>query len=249
MKLMSIIFWVWVCAGCSTLKFWEEEPAPPSSEVVPTVTDSERMAKLWTRIDELSHEVSKQKQRIAVLERGLLLGVIPDELRHPAEGASHQASTAKSSAVKIEVPTIVDVEPKADAPDLAPELKVNEGSEERLLEAQKFFEQAQYGRAIAIYSTIDDNVHAEMSHRYWMALSWFRLKEYDQATKEFEELERRAPASPWIPRAHYYQAQIDLERGLKQKALKKFQEIIEKYPQEDAAQMARTAVERMEKNL
>ena len=39
-----------------------------------------KMAKLWGRIDELEIKLKKQEERIQILEKGLMLGVIPEEL-------------------------------------------------------------------------------------------------------------------------------------------------------------------------
>jgi TolA-binding protein len=211
----------------------------------------QRLAKLWSRVDELDDQVQKQKQRIAVLEKGLLLGIIPDELRNPGDKSSHEKKPHKVISEPASPIPLASAEPVSEQSlsESSAKREPEQDTEKMLLEAQQFFERGQYGRAIALYSAVDDNKHEDMSHRYWIGLSWFRLKEFDTAQREFNELLSRAPTSPWAPRTRYYLAQVDLELGLKEKALDKLQKIIEEYPNEDAAQMARASIDKMEKNL
>jgi len=44
-----------------------------------------KQARLFNRVEELERKITRQRQRIRVLERGLLLGIVPDELKGAGE--------------------------------------------------------------------------------------------------------------------------------------------------------------------
>ena len=86
-------------SSCTSLSFWKSsDPVksadettdsagrPKSSNISNSVTDVElKQARIWNRLDDLEDEVKVQRERIKLLEQGLLTGIAPEELkREPA---------------------------------------------------------------------------------------------------------------------------------------------------------------------
>lgn len=262
LRLFALFYLVTLLTSCATVKGWfdgdREEAVASNEESVkaPSVDNSAKevdlkLAKLWAKVDELEDLVSKQKQRISVLERGLMLGIIPEELKSEADRTKDRGR--KTMQEPIDEPEL----PKApESPGLSEEKAVEappiaqgpkKDRQKVLAEAQEFFEQGQYGRALALYSGLDDE--GDGSHRYWVGMCWYKLKEFETSHKEFSDFLAKHPSGPWAPRAKYNLAQIDFELGYKEKALTQMRKIIQDYPNEDAAQMARASIKQMETNL
>lgn len=257
-------------------------------------------AKLWARIDELDNQLKKSKERLRVMERGLVLGLMPPELQleqenHPKshsftqKGAHQKVAGAKAGssgnalqkppqglaltddegdesakpipkkkaglAGKEKAGTGEKVEPPT-AEDGAPmDLLGQETDEEyqrRLAMAQDHFRAGRFGQAIAEYGAIGKEFGQKVpggSHKYWIALSWYNLKEYQTAFNTFSEFLTEFPMSALVPRAKLDLGRVELKLGLKDKAMARFREIMRDFPYEDAAEMARMEMNQLQKNL
>lgn len=268
MRLFFIGIATLLISACSTLGFLEggeqntaesaaatsveksEKSAPIISAKPSTNEDLElRIARLSSRIDELETELVQVKERNKLIEKGLLLGLVPDELKSPSASAQSKKSVISEAsqsmaAKKLEVKT--------------PEVPKNEGSEDRelyrkmLQGAQNQFNRANYGQAITAYNEIgtkfDDGI-TEGNHHYWIGLSWFYLKEYKLAEESFQTLQTRYPSSPWVDHAAFYLAKVDLSRGFHQRALEQFQTILDNNPSRDLGEMAQSEIARMKEKL
>jgi len=106
-----------VCfTGCSTLDklaFWKKEEAPKTEPGVDAALSTENVksssvqelelknAKLWTRVDELEEKVARQKERLKIIERGLMLGILPDELKGPGEDSATRMKKPNPGNAKV----------------------------------------------------------------------------------------------------------------------------------------------------
>lgn len=81
-------------SSCSSLTFWKSSEAvkpseetdaagrPRTSNISSSVNDVElKQARIWNRLDDLEDEVKVQRERIKLLEQGLLTGIAPEELK------------------------------------------------------------------------------------------------------------------------------------------------------------------------
>src|SRR5690606_31164821 len=88
--------------GCSTVGNWfggDNMQMSKSSDITAETADDRennvkpatngqlelKLAKLWTRVDELEEKNRQLKAHVKVLERGLVLGILPDELKDSAD--------------------------------------------------------------------------------------------------------------------------------------------------------------------
>jgi len=256
-------------SGCSTLKFWEdEEPAPetkaekdehkPIPEMASSLTEEQelKMAKLWARVDELEEETFRQKERIRVLEKGITLGLVPEELKKdkPKQKETHEAEPLKTAIEEVKAKTEhAKKEPKAEKAAV-PALSKEEQDkfQSMLAAAQEQYRAGRYGRAIVEYDALGkafgDNVEGGM-HLFWIAKSWANLKENNTSRQLFADFLKDHPTSPWAARAQLELGRVEWKLGLQETALKRFRDLIQQHPHEDASEMARMEIETLDKSL
>ncbi len=213
-----------------------------------------KQAKIWARVDSLEDQVNRQRERMRVLEKGLLLGLIPEELKDDARIKRDQQPAAKKPAPELPA----DAKPAASksAPVVVAVAKPGEESgdsfETRMAAAQDYFRAGRYGRAIAEYSTIGKEFKQQDqngSHQFWIALSWLNLKEFNAAQQNFASFLRDYPNSPWAVRSHFYLARVEAQLGMREKSLQRLRRIISDFPNEDVAEMAKMEIGSMGKTL
>jgi TolA-binding protein len=225
-------------------------PSPVAAPNVAPASDLElRLAKLWARVDDLENQQIRQKERMKLLEKGLMLGIIPEELKTD-KASKHE--TKKLAPEAEEAPA--SVQTTMPPPPLASGEKSKDIAEyQRLLRAaQEKFNSASYGQAIVQFNEIgekfDDGL-TEGSHNYWIGLSWFYLKEMQLAEASFKKLIDQFNQNSWVPYARFYMAKIDLDRGLSGRARDQFKLLIDEYPNQDLGEMARMEIDRMREKL
>ncbi|MBC7659616.1 MAG: tetratricopeptide repeat protein [Chitinophagaceae bacterium] len=244
----------------------QDKPTPAAAAAAKvTATDALelRVAQLWSRVDDLETQLLKQKERSKLLEKGLLLGIVPEELKaddeKPKAAGKKLVKSSKSNAAEksSDAERVNEKKSPLEIPLSAAAAK-SEGSQDsdlyrKMLEAaQNKFNKADYGQAIIAYNDIgakfDDSV-TEGSHLYWIGLSWFYLKEYKLSEETFTSLKDRYPSNPWSSYAAFYLAKIEQSRGLSQRALDQFQKILDENPDRDLGEMARAEIARMKEKL
>jgi TolA-binding protein len=123
---------------------------------------------------------------------------------------------------------------------------------ELLKVAQEKFNQGSYGQAIAEYQRLSETFPELIKHGqhlYWIGLSWFYLKEDRMASDAFNDLQKNYPQSPFVGRSSLYLARIDVRSGLRKRALGRLRRIIQEFPSDEVAEMARFELERMKEGI
>jgi TolA-binding protein len=257
-----------------------------------TIKDEQelKLARLWARVDELEEEQARSKERLAIVEKGVILGILPEELRRPehakkgktkGSGATKEPAkvTAKDSTKKAEE---VDeatasqgaVHPKGDAvkpvtsqategkPKAATDSEPRTPSglnqedadayQKALATAHDLFRSGRYGAAVVEYSDIGKRFGEQVGggmHIYWTAKCWANLKEYNTARQLLTEFLKDHAKSPWVPRAKFELGRIEWQLGMQETALRRFRDIIQQHPYEDAAEMAKMELQTLDKKL
>ena len=110
-----------------------------------------KLAKLWARMDEVETNVLRQKERMRLLEKGIMLGVIPDELLSSDKDKAPAYTKMKEleSIKKKESPKQqVKKEPSPTTQ------KASGNYKQHLIEAQSLFNRGKYGQAITKFESI-----------------------------------------------------------------------------------------------
>lgn len=226
-------------------------PALNTTPMPAAASDMElRLAKLWARVDDLENQQIRQKERMKLLEKGLMLGIVPEELKN--DRPSKRAHEKKPEHEDDEPPASLEATAPPPLPATTEKNRDLAEYQRRLRAAQEKFNGASYGQAIVQYSEIgevfDDSL-TEGSHNYWIGLSWFYLKEMQLAEQSFKKLVDQFNHNSWVPYARFYLAKVDLNRGLSGRARDQFKLLIDEYPNQDLGEMARMEIDRMREKL
>lgn len=252
-KMFTLIFVALLCNGCSYIMFWEDpdvvEGEKSADDKAPAYEDVEKsdltmaemekkLARLWSRFDQMEEQVFAQKQKIHVLEKGLKLGIMPEEsdVRKVAVELPEQAKP--NAAKKIVSTEMTDAE--------------KQQFQNMLASAHDYFRTGRYGRAIKQFSSIDENFGPKIKdgmHHYWIAKSWMYLKEFNIATQRYSEFLSEYPGSAWAGRAKLDLSRIQLRQGMRETAIDGFKRIISDYPYEEVAEMAKMELQNLEKTF
>jgi TolA-binding protein len=210
-----------------------------------------KQAKIMSRLIEIEDELRRHRSRIAVLEKGLLLGIIPDELRNPMDleferKLKNQKKAEISRKNKTQKnPTTAKKKSRTPAKDRGTYLA-------SITQAQAYLDARKYGKAIAAFETLQTNFPKETKDgatHYWIGISWFNLKEDNLAKESLTTLIKSNANSPWLARAKLTLAKIELRTGLRQRGINSLQDLIKKHPDADASAIARRQLVELEQAL
>jgi TolA-binding protein len=193
-----------------------------------------KMTKLIARIDELENEVKTQKERQKVLEKGLVTGLVPEELESPKNKGLEESQ-------KLEAQNTVDVEEsEPESPSVDFQLV------EKLLVSKKFAEA----------SKTLENFHPETASKtdqalyaYWMGVCLYYQGKHLEASQFFDQYIEQQDEKSLMPNALYYSAKVNKEMGFGEKGLDLFKQVIDQYPDHEVSKMAKWEISQLENSL
>ena len=207
MRLNEMLFALALAAplcGCSTIKGFfgksedrdldravaddadEAEKKPASGRSAPKASRQDeqelKMARLWARVDELEEESMKSREHIRVLEKGMLLGLVPEELKK-GEARGGKAG-AKDVIVKEALADLAPEDTVAGEPAPATHKKRGAAAGEKEPAAVK-----EAGTKSALAAT---GMSAEETESYQAGFAaahdYYRAGRYGLAIAEFDKL-------------------------------------------------------------
>ena len=199
-----------------------------------------KIAKLWSRVSELEEQLYRQKEKVRVLEKGLMLGLVPEEMKDDAPYTPPKPKKVAKKKPKPKVPT------SPLSPEETKEYQNN------LAKAHDTYRAGRYGVAIKMFTEVDEKFGAKLNDgvpQYWIAKCWGQLKEYSIAHQMLVDFTQNYPGSPFLSRGKLEMARIQMRQGLRETAIENFRMIIDQYPYEDAAEMAKMELQRLESTL
>jgi tol-pal system protein YbgF len=171
------------------------------------------------------------------------------ELKNQASTAPIVVSRQEPADRQVES---TDVEPPAPAapsqPTPAPAVKPGravsapEGKPEDVYSAAYgSFERQEYGQAISRfeeYIAAFPQTELADNAQYWIGECYYAQKDYKQALREFDKVEKNFPKGNKIPDAKFKKALSSRELGNRDDAARELREVISRYPDSQAAIMA-----------
>ncbi len=224
-----------------------------------------KMAKLWSRVDQLSSEQSRLRERLKVIEKGLTLGLIPEELKEDHAGHKEDVkrlsiATQKERLESEAGPSTVVIEEDPTKGKSVEAPAVSEQAQElsekdyqsAVAAAHEQFRAGAYGRAIVEYESIGKKFGEKFgggSPKFWVARCWINMKEFGTARQILADFLKDYPGSTWAPRAKLELARVEWKLGLRETSLSRLRDVIRDHPQEDAAEMAKMELSTLDKTL
>lgn len=210
-----------------------------------------RQAQLWARVDELEAAVKAQKAKIKLLEKGLMLGVVPEGMEEkPAETHGSHDRAVSELIGKMPVGDESDVQVSQPKSDNLPPNKAD--FDNRVASAKELFKSGNYGKAYLEFSRLDKEFGDDANfseQKYWLGRCWYQMKEYQTAIQSLKGFTSGFPASPWATSAKFFMARSEIDSGLKEAGVKHLQEIIREHPYEGTAEAAKQLIGNLEKSL
>jgi TolA-binding protein len=217
-------------------------------------------ARISERMAEIESELKRQKETIKLLERGLLTGIPPSELK--ASDAAEKKDTGATTAEEIE--DVDDLLANSDSnalkssltsPVLDPELLAQtsfsrDGNDEKpseqalkaaMAKAQKQFQGGDFRRALAYFSEVSRTYGEQASGvavRFWLGKCYSGLKDHANAKGEYEAYLSSSPMG-----SHAADARVELARtlskmGLKERARSELKKVIKDFEGQEPAEIA-----------
>lgn len=174
-------------------------------------------AKILERLENLEQLVLIQKQKMAILEKGILLGIPAKEIIMSLE----QKETI--SPINLEAKQII-AQNKMQDNKMQDNIFVDitEHYLQRITEAKGSFEKGEYGEAYLKFSRIDTEFSDDVKKGeiiYWVGRCWYKLKEYEQAVKYFERYLKEYKNQKEEALVLFYAAKTNLKLGYRKKAI------------------------------
>ena len=287
LRSLLVVAYLVVFSSCS-LNFWPfdggktSEPVSADDDAKPekdAVTESKRkhpkkdfastsavsdvelkQARMWNRMDELEDDLKTQRERIKLLEQGLLTGIAPEELkRQPAPKQKkisvkeHGLDTPVVEAAPRKRPAKLTDEEAAMKPvlDLPDQVTAESGAEStasspdgykvRLQMAKDYYQASRFGMAVAELAQISREFGADIGDgeaRYWLGRSYLGLKEYGTAKSELEGFIAAHPQSEYVPNARLELGRCLIGLNLRDRARNEFAKIAKEYEGQDPGDIA-----------
>ena len=220
-------------------------------------------ARLVARMQEIESELKNQREKIRLLEQGLLTGIAPDDLKH-----ANSIATAKVTPIEDlllpEQKSNSDIlqKPKLDHNDLSKTKSVALGNkmsdagdgvvQERMAKAKAKYQSGKFVQATADFSSINrefgDNV-AQGDVKYWLGKSYMGAKDFAAAKIEYDAYIKGWPSGENIARARIDLAKCLKALGLKERARTELQRVLNDFDGQEVAEIAAYELQTLQGSL
>ena len=217
-----------------------------------------RQARIRARLDELEDMILHQKEKIRLLEQGLMLGINPagsQEAALPEKAASNHRLLRPGLPLLKELKggkAVQGETEKEGRRQQEEERQLRSVYKARLVAAKELFRTGKYGKAYLEFSKMskefDSSIH-QHEPEHWIGRCWFQLREYEQARQYLKRHRKKARAGLYMAATRYWQARTEMELGMKETALKLLKELIREHPLDGAAEAARQLLNQMSREL
>lgn len=247
----------------------KSKPAP-IAPVEPTRTAHKdddvflRQAQIMARMDEIEAELKRQREKVRLLEQGLLTGIAPDEIKS-ARNTKNEKLMEKTTPTGLRKPELDEVESiaakdqkrdsrldlngdsKKDEKNLEPDSNLSFDSKIQL--AKEHYQAGRFGLAIAELASMSRQFgenSGDGSIKVWLGKSYLGLKEFSTARAEFEHY-----LKGWPTGEHVGFVRIDLAKsyvglGLKERARGELRRVMKEFEGQDIAEIASVEFQKLQ---
>jgi len=229
-------------------------------------------ARMVERINMLESELRRQREKIRLLEQGLLTGIAPEDLKQPEvkkleekkqevtsiEAAKHEDLSRSDEGVEASPLPAVTLDPEVLPAPLAvaqvSEKKLNDPSkfETLLAKAKSKYQSSDFSAALADFAAISRDFgenYGDGVVRYWLGKCYMGLKEHGTARSELEAYIRISPSGSYIADARLDLAKSLWRLGLKERARNELKRIIKDFDGQEVAEIASHELNKWQVNL
>jgi TolA-binding protein len=203
-------------------------------------------------MQEIESELKNQREKIRLLEQGLLTGIAPEDLKHKNGGGPAKAtsledlllSDQKSKSDILQKPKLDDADLSKDK-SVVPGNKVSDAGDgivqERMAKAKEKYQSGKFLQAASDFSSINrefgDNA-AQGDVKYWLGKSYMGTKDFSAAKIEYDAYVKGWPSAENIGRARIDLAKCLRALGLKERARAELQRVLKDFDGQEVAEIA-----------
>ena len=213
-------------------------------------------ARITERMAEIESELKSQREKIKLLERGLLTGIPPSDLKDAESREAEARSKAKNESLEELAADERDLlKSELTAPVLDPELvaqtnfsrEASDGKSDHqtfdsaIAKAQKEFQSGDFQRSLNNFAEISRTYGEKSSGgvvRFWLGKCYSGLKDHASAKGEFEAYLAMSPMGPNAADARLELARTLSKMGLKERARGEFKKVMKDFEGQEPAELA-----------
>jgi len=224
-----------------------------------------KQARLMARMDEIESELKRQREKVRLLEQGLLTGIAPDDLKSGGGRKNLKSGrrtnqkppvedlfAAEASSEDLASPNLEGVDVGSDKRAGSSETGASSALNSRMQIAKEHYQASRFGLAIAELAGISrefgDKV-ADGAVRLWLGKSYLGLKEYGTARGELEAYIKGWPTGEGVGSARIDLARVYVGLGLKERARGELRRVIKDFDGQDASEMASQELSNLQGSL
>ena len=215
-----------------------------------------KQARIWSRLDELEGVLLRQKEKIRILEKGLLLGISPEKIPESKPVKEHPNQQMLRPTVRSLniMPDHIESDSKEKEKSKEEEKKhIESVYQSRLIASRELFRKGKYGKAYLEFSKLgrefESSVHKN-EPEYWIGRCWYQLKEFQQARQYLARYVAQASGGgTHVAAARFWLAKTEISLGMKENAVVMLRELIKKHPYDGSTEAARQLLSHMTEDL
>lgn len=235
-----------------------QAPAESQKSIQTDVSDQLGLsqARMSERMSEIEAELKRQREQIKLLERGLLTGIPPSELRAISSNDVDMGEASKkrvkedfheaeSDVVKTSLAAPV-IDPElisqlVDSKDVSDEKLAEQEFESAMTRAKNLFQSGDFAKALSSFGEISrafGDKGLGVNVRFWLGKCYSGLKDYPTAKGEFEAYLAAAPLGSNAAEARLDLARTLTKMGLKERARTELRRVLKDFDGQDSAEIA-----------
>lgn len=213
-------------------------------------------ARMSERMSEIEAELKRQREQIKLLERGLLTGIPPSELRALSSNDVNTGDASKKlvkeasyesegDVVKTSLTApVIDPEligPLVDSKDVSDEKLAEQEFEAAMTRAKNLFQSGDFSKALSSFGEISrafGDKGSAINVRFWLGKCYAGLKDYPTAKGEFEAYLAASPLGSNAAEARLDLARTLAKMGLKERARTELRRVLKDFEGQDSAEIA-----------
>jgi TolA-binding protein len=224
-----------------------------------------QQARIMNRMSEIENELKYQRERIRLLEHGLLTGIPPEELKQNRRAKSSEDAIGHNhhSIVKTSEPLRdphLDHQSIEELSVAAQKSHVQEPARrvDSNILAEKFkivrdhFQASRFSKVISELGSISRD-HGETAGdgqiKFWLGKAYSRLKEFSTARVELEAYISQWPKSEEIPEARIELSRVYTNLGLKERARGELRRVMKDFEGQEFGNIAAAEFNKLQGTL
>ncbi len=264
-------------SGCAT-KMWpfnsgksdahsqsdEESLAKTSRKSTPTADQINlelKQAQAWNRMNELEDEVRVQREKIKLLEQGLLTGIAPEELKTTKKSKKHKGEATKNEKEDSDLeqdhaevpPPVLDLPQKLQSTTSEDKVESTPGSYRvRVQVAKDYIQASRYGMAVAELANIQKDFGPKAGDgeaQFLMGQAYLGLKEYSISRQEFEGFLKAYPKHGLEPNVRLELARAYRGLNLRDRSRSELSYVAKEFKGTEEADIAANEIQKMKGSL